>query len=67
MPETDIHANPWLFQNLTRSLDQRMMAHLTKNDDDTLRESFSVNLNISTLLSPEFLAFDEVRHRAALR
>ncbi len=59
MPETDIHANPWLFQNLTRALDKRMIAHLAKNDDDTLHESFSVNLNISTLLSPEFLAFDE--------
>ncbi len=64
MPNTDIHANPWLFQNLTRSLDRCMIAYLAK-DDDALRESFSLNLNISTLLSPEFLAFDGALNRGA--
>ncbi len=59
MPEVDIQASPWLFQDLTQHLDRRMISYLAQNGETTRGEPFSVNLNISTLLSPEFLDFDE--------
>ena len=59
IPGHDILANRWLFQDLTRHLDRRMISFLVHNDDDSLRQSYSLNLNISTLLSSDFLALDE--------
>jgi hypothetical protein len=59
MPDIDLRANPWLFQDLTKHLDRRMIAYLAQNDDATLLHAFSINLNVSTLLTPEFLDFDE--------
>jgi len=60
MPRTDMTANPWLFQRLTQSLDRRVMAQIARRDDRTLmNEGMSINLNIQTLLSEEFMAFDE--------
>jgi EAL domain-containing protein (putative c-di-GMP-specific phosphodiesterase class I) len=59
MPDIDMQANQWLFQELTKHLDRRMISYLAQGDDATLRQAFSVNLNVSTLLSPEFLDFDE--------
>jgi len=62
MPDVDLHANNWLFQDLTRDLDRRMIAYLAYNDDDMLRRSFSLNMNVSTLLSTEFLEFDKAHN-----
>ena len=59
MPEIDLQANHWLFQDLTKHLDRRMIAYLAQNDGATLFHAFSINLNVSTLLAPEFLDFDE--------
>jgi EAL domain-containing protein (putative c-di-GMP-specific phosphodiesterase class I) len=59
MPQRDITADRWLFQYLTQALDKRLLALLRKNDDQAIAHSFSLNLNISTLLSPEFLQFDQ--------
>jgi EAL domain-containing protein (putative c-di-GMP-specific phosphodiesterase class I) len=59
MPDIDMQANQWLFQDLTKHLDRRMISYLAQGDDATLHQAFSVNLNVSTLLSPEFLDFDE--------
>ncbi|MCH8999027.1 MAG: EAL domain-containing protein [Proteobacteria bacterium] len=58
LPNVDMQANRWLFQDLTKHLDRRMISYLAQ-DDATLQHAFSVNLNVSTLLSPEFLDFDE--------
>jgi EAL domain-containing protein (putative c-di-GMP-specific phosphodiesterase class I) len=58
LPDYNIHANRWLFQYLTETLDKRMLALLMRNDDPAIANSFSLNLNISTILAPEFLAFD---------
>jgi hypothetical protein len=58
LPNYDILANRWLFQYLTETLDKRMLAMLSKNDDPAISNSFSVNLNVSTILSKEFMAFD---------
>lgn len=62
MPDVDLHANISLFQDLTRHLDRRMIAYLAHNDDDMLRRAFSLNLNVSTLLSDVFLAFDKAHN-----
>ncbi len=59
-PNVNLHANRWLFQALTEYLDARMIEYLTWNDDATACSSFSVNLNVSTLLSPEFLELGEL-------
>lgn len=58
LPEVNLAANRWLFQHLTETLDRRMLIYLDKADDSDLFSSFSVNLNISTILSPGFLEFD---------
>lgn len=62
MPSVDLHANIWLFQDLTRHLDRCMIAFLAHNDEDILRRAFSLNLNVATLLSPEFLEFDKTHN-----
>jgi len=59
MPEIDIRTNRWLLQDLKKHLDRRMIAYLVHNDDATLLHAFSINLNVSTLLTSEFLDFDE--------
>ncbi|NIA68094.1 EAL domain-containing protein [Pelagibius litoralis] len=59
LPGQDIFSDRWLFQYLTTKLDQRMLAWLGKNDDATLKHSFSLNINIASLLSPRFLELDE--------
>lgn len=58
-PNVNLHANRWLFQALTEYLDGRMIEYLTANDDATACDSLSVNLNVSTLLSPGFLELGE--------
>ncbi|HEY1506163.1 MAG TPA: hypothetical protein VGF92_17790 [Stellaceae bacterium] len=59
MPKRDIASDRWLFQYLTQTLDRRVLTMLRRGDDSALAHSYSVNLNISTLLSPEFQAFDQ--------
>jgi len=58
MPGYNIASDRWLFQHLTQTLDQRMLQLLMKNDDRAIASAFSVNLNVATLLSDRFLAFD---------
>jgi hypothetical protein len=58
LPEVDLAGNRWLFQHLTMTLDRRILKLLTRAEDSNLHSSFSMNLNVSTLLAPEFLQFD---------
>ena len=58
LPDVNLAANRWLFQHLTETLDLRVLKLLTQADDRDLHSSFSVNLNVSTLLSREFTEFD---------
>jgi len=58
LPEVNLVANKWLFQHLTMTLDRRILKLLTRAEDRDLHSSISLNLNVSTLLSPEFLQFD---------
>ena len=59
LPDVNLTSNPWLFANLTETLDKRVLAHVSQHDDGSLVSNFSLNLNVSTILSDEFLAFDE--------
>jgi hypothetical protein len=59
VPKRDIASDRWLFQHLTQHLDRRVLATLRKNDDQAIAHSYSLNLNISTLLSQEFHQFDQ--------
>jgi EAL domain-containing protein (putative c-di-GMP-specific phosphodiesterase class I) len=58
LPGVDLAANRWLFQHLTGTLDLRVLKLLIRSDDSDLHASCSINLNISTLLSSDFLEFD---------
>jgi EAL domain-containing protein (putative c-di-GMP-specific phosphodiesterase class I) len=57
MPGVDLFADRWLFQRLTQSLDKRVLAALPDMKAD-LDRALSVNINVTTLLSNEFLHFD---------
>ena len=59
LPHVDLAANPWLFQYLTQTLDRRVLAMLTRRDDRTLTQGFSINLNVQSILSEDFLKFDD--------
>ncbi len=59
LPGVNLLSNQWLFQHLTETLDQRMLAMLVKTDQITISGDISFNLNVSTMLSREFLAFDD--------
>ena len=59
LPSINIYANRWLFQDLTQHLDMRVLAYLSRQGSNALPPAFSLNLNISTLISQQFLDFDE--------
>ena len=58
-PEREIRNDPWLFRRLTRTLDLRMLAVLGSARGQFCRGPFALNMHVATLLSPEFLRFDE--------
>ena len=59
LPDVDLTSNPWLFMYLTETLDKRVLVSVSRHDDGALTSNFSLNLNVSTILSDEFLEFDE--------
>ena len=59
LPEVEITANPWLFLALTETLDKRVLEIISRHDDGSLVGNFSVNINVSTVLSDDFLRFDD--------
>jgi hypothetical protein len=63
MPEVNLASDRWLFQRLTMALDRRLLKALPAIEAN-VPLSTSVNLNVATVLSEEFLAFDrELRAR----
>ena len=58
LPDRAPAADPWLFLRLTRALDRRMLMQLAAPAE--LREAgpFSLDLNVASILSAEFLRFD---------
>lgn len=67
LPDIDLHSNRWLFQDLTRHLDRRVIAFLARSYDRSMKQAFSINLNVTTLLSKDFLDFDEALTMAMRR
>jgi hypothetical protein len=72
-PGTRLTADRWLFQHMTKALDRRTLQMLTAKktpepaDDQTMAAvrarllasgNFSINLNVGSVLSPEFQSFD---------
>ncbi len=57
-PEHDLHADPWLFRRLARTLDRRMLALLAAPGEIGRAPPFAVDLNVESILSPAFLSFD---------
>ncbi len=44
---------------MTQTLDRRVLKLLSRADDSDLFSSFSINLNIDTLVDPDFIEFDQ--------
>ena len=59
-PGRSAQADPWLFRRLTRVLDRRMLAMLSAPHELRGAGPFSLDLNVGSLLSPEFQRFDSV-------
>ncbi len=57
-PGHAVRADPWLFARLTRTLDRRLLSLLA--DPNELRDAgpFGLDLNVASILGPEFLRFD---------
>lgn len=62
LPSVSLTATPWLFQDLTETLDKRVLNSVSRHDDGAFTSAFSLNLNISTILSEEFRSFDANIH-----
>ncbi len=54
----DILSNRWLFKYLTLAMDERVLNSLTTQHKHFTTNPISINLNIRTLMSDAFLAFD---------
>lgn len=67
MPTHDLKGNRWLFRELCRHLDLRMMAILGTSNDEALKRAFSLNLDLETLVSDSFLEFDAALNTASRR
>jgi hypothetical protein len=57
LPGVDLGANRWLFQYMTEALDRRVLAAIPQAEAAS-ELATSINVNLTTLLSPQFLAFD---------
>lgn len=58
LPNISLTATPWLFQYLTETLDKRVLATASRHEDGAFMRDFSLNLNVSTILSEAFEAFN---------
>ncbi len=56
-PDVNLLSNRWLFQHLSETLDQRVLAALKGMNLKVRPDAFSLNLNISTVLGPAFDKF----------
>lgn len=58
LPGRDLTGEPWLYRRLTRTLDRRMLALLSSPGELANAGPFALDLNVASLLGPEFLRFD---------
>ncbi|MBL4693199.1 MAG: hypothetical protein JKY92_07710, partial [Magnetovibrio sp.] len=59
-PKINIFSSHWLFQYLSETIDSRVLEVLSRLDYAIMDYPVSLNLNISTVLSRPFLAFDSI-------
>jgi len=57
-PDYHLGNDRWLFQYLTQALDRRVLSLLAKDYPADAR-GLSINVNVATLLSPEFAEFED--------
>lgn len=57
-PDRNLTDDRWIFQRLTRTLDRRVLSAWRNGQAGLPSQNVSLNLNVSTLLGPEFEAFD---------
>jgi hypothetical protein len=57
MPDVDLAADRWLFQRFSQTLDLNLLGLLPTLEQGVVTAA-SININVSTLLSTQFLAFD---------
>ncbi len=57
-PGVALRTDPWLFARLTRTFDRRMLALLSAPAELHGAGPFSLDLNVASLLGPEFTRFD---------
>lgn len=57
-PAHNAFADPWLLRRLSRMVDRRLLALLSSGPELRGAGPFSLGLNVSSILSPEFLRFD---------
>ncbi|MGO8919944.1 MAG: hypothetical protein ACLQJR_28935 [Stellaceae bacterium] len=57
-PDYQLANDRWLFQYLTQTLDRRVLSQLAR-DYPAVARGLSINVNVATLLSPEFAAFED--------
>ncbi|MCD6034803.1 MAG: hypothetical protein K0R63_544 [Rickettsiales bacterium] len=58
MPNVDLLSNHYLFRYLTSLLDLKLLDLLKARSRLLLQQSLSINLHLSTIISPAFLEFD---------
>lgn len=58
-PDVDMVGNVWLFRYLTKTLDRRTTQMLIRDGVGASRP-FSLNLNVETILSPDFAKFEAI-------
>ena len=58
--DADLAQNLWLFQHFTLAMDQAVLANLVENGIPKKAGNISLNINVETILSPEFIEFDQV-------
>jgi hypothetical protein len=66
-PGCAIRAEPWLFRRLSRTLDARLLALLAAPGELRSAGPFGIDLNVASILGPEFLRFDAVLPAAMRR
>ncbi|MBE6453060.1 MAG: hypothetical protein E7012_06200 [Alphaproteobacteria bacterium] len=59
LPDIELTLSPWLFLSLSETLDRRVLQTISRHDDGSLLGNFSININVSTILSDDFMRFDD--------
>ena len=62
-PDRSLRGDPWLFRRLSRTLERRMLALLAAPGELRGAAPFGIGLSVASLLSPEFLRFDDALPR----